>query len=243
MKHYFLIYLFLFSFSFVAYTQNDDLNYGIKIGSNFSEYTPDFKVNNTSLQSDFSGKFGYYFGGFANFKLNDNIGLQGEILFSNNGTKVKYDVPVIQGTFNSFIGFSEFEYDLNEFNLSVPISTQFYFSERFYGEAGLIFNYVLFVNQNIINNPFQNSNEVYNENPEENIDRFDLAGLLGLGFKLSKKIDINLRYSLSVIERNSSAFHNDNIALPDIVPIDYVRSSIFYLGVEYNIQALKKNKN
>jgi hypothetical protein len=242
MKHYFLIYLFFLSFGFVGFTQTDDLKYGIKIGTNFSEYTPDFNVNNTSLQSEFSGKFGYYLGGFANFKIHDKIGLQGEILLSNNGTKVKYDVPVIQGTSN-FLGFSEFEYNLNEFNLSIPITTQFYFSERFYGEAGLILNYTLFVNQNIINNPYQNSAEDYNENPEENIDRFDLAGLLGLGFKLSKKININLRYSLSVIERNSSAFHNDNIALPDIFPIDYIRSSILYLGLEYNINVFKKNKN
>lgn len=243
MKYHFLIYLILLSLSFETYSQNSDFNYGIKIGTNFSEYTPDFKVNNTSLQSEFSGKIGYYFGGYANFGLNNRLRLQSELLLSNNGTNVKYDVIVAPpGSFPGEVAvMREYEYNLNEFNLSIPISLKYNFNDSFYAEAGIMLNYVLFIKQQIKNSPFEDWNPF--DNPEENIERLDLAGLLGLGYKLSKKINLNLRYSLSLIERNSSAFHNDNIALPEIVPIDYVRSSIFYLGVEYNLSALKKNNN
>lgn len=235
-KNYFII-LFLLSVNYIANSQNDIPVFGIKAGSNFSQYTPDFKVDNTSLQSEFTPKFGYYFGGFANLRIKDNLRLQTELLFTNNGTKVKYDVTVaVPGSFNAgtFVS-GEYEYNLNEFNVSVPISLQYQFSNKFFIEAGFMFNYVLFAKQRIINYPLENAEENLFDNPEENLDRFDLAGLLGLGFKFSKDINFNLRYSLSILERNSSAFHNDNIVNPDFIPIDYVRTSIFYLGLEYKL--------
>lgn len=245
MKYQFLVYLILLSLSFETYSQDSNFNYGIKIGANFSEYTPDYKVENTTLDANFSGKFGYYLGGFTNIKVNNRFSLQSELLLSKNGTNVEYIVFVESaGTFPGQGSVpKEYEYNLNEFNLSLPISVRYELNDFLFAEAGLMFNYVIFVNQRIKNNPFVNTNGDFENNPEENIDRFDLAGLAGLGVRLSKNINLNLRYSYSIIERNSSTFNNENTDLLEIFPIDFVRSSIFYLGLEYNIPVLKKNKN
>ena len=245
MKNHFLIFSILLSLSFEIYSQDSNFNYGIKIGTNFSEYTPDYTVKNTTLDANFSGKFGYYLGGFTNFKLNNRVSLQSELLLSKNGTNVKYDVFVEPaGTFPGPVSVpKEYEYNLNEFNLTLPISVQYKFNDFLFAEVGLMLNYVMFVNQKIKNDPFVNMNGDSENDPEKNIDRFDLAGLAGLGVKLSENINLNLRYSYSIIERNSSAFNNENTDLLEIFPIDFVRSSIFYLGIEYNIKTSKKKSN
>lgn len=75
MKRFSLLVLTLF-FTVTSYSQGVDL--GIKFGANFATI---------SDASGLDNKTGFHAGAFAALKFNDNIALQGELLFSEQGAK------------------------------------------------------------------------------------------------------------------------------------------------------------
>lgn len=89
--------IFLLSLLFFCTTlglQAQDIDFGIKVGANFSAF---------SDAADFDNKTGFVGGAFLDVKVNDNYNLQIELLYSQQGTKfnlgkIKLDyvlVPVV----------------------------------------------------------------------------------------------------------------------------------------------------
>jgi hypothetical protein len=69
--------LFLIAFTLVSITSfAQGLDFGIKAGANFSSITDASNVSN---------KTGFLIGVFAGVKFNDNVGIQGDLLYSQQG--------------------------------------------------------------------------------------------------------------------------------------------------------------
>ena len=85
--------------SITVFSQSDN-SFGIKAGTNYSQFTPDFKVAGITVL-DYQGKFGYYIGGFYNFNLSDKFNLQTELLLANQGTKIINGEISVQDNFGN----------------------------------------------------------------------------------------------------------------------------------------------
>ncbi|MCR9182363.1 MAG: PorT family protein [Flavobacteriaceae bacterium] len=111
------IILFSLLFSITAYSQGVD--FGIKFGANFA---------NISDVSGLDNKTGFHAGAFAAIKFNDNVALQGELLYSQQGAK-----------------FSPGDFNLDYVN--VPVIVKYYLVQGLNIQLGPQFGFL--VNDNI----------------------------------------------------------------------------------------------
>lgn len=203
------IILFVFFCStLLSYSQENKVNFGLKGGVNYAKFSAD------SPFIDFKRKIGFYAGGFTNIGINKKLKIQPEILYSSQGTKVVFEDIQVTDT-NGEVTVGDYKSNFNESTISLPISLQYYFIENFYLEGGPQFGFILNRKEKVLETPFEDidandSTQLYNDN-------FDFGAIFGIGHKVTKNISINGRFFLGLIKR-------DNV----------VKSSVFYLGVDYN---------
>lgn len=199
--------------SVTVFAQGDNLNFGIKGGLNFSKYSPNKNTINYDL------KIGFYAGGFLKFKFNENWQLQPELLFALQGSKVNVDDIQITDTAGNPLPNSaafNFEYQIHELTVSLPIIFKLYFNSDFYSEAGPQFGL-------IVDRTIKSSQSLLSGNDASFIktkgDTFDFGICLGIGYDISDTISVNARGYYGSIKRD-----------------DDIKSSVANFGIEYNFR-------
>ena len=151
---------------------------GLKAGANFSNFTGgDFKnVEKEALTRPYAG-------GYVRWRFANNLGLQPELLFSEQGAKLKSGTQ---------------EFDAKVSYLNIPIMVQYHFG-NVYLEAGPQVGFKLDEDvPDSISGDFAKSN--------------DVALALGLGFETKLGLGINARYTmgLSSVGNSDSPDYNSD---------------------------------
>lgn len=199
------------------FAQNTTTEYGLKTGINYAKYTPDFEVNGTEIVG-YSGKTGFYLGGFVNFGFSDIIKLQPELLFALQGTNTSTFIELRpQGNQSIVVG--DYKTSITESTIALPIMLQLYPTESFYFELGPQLGYIISRKEKETDDPFTEFGNPF-EIPEDcpGCDKFDFGAALGIGYNFTERIGINARYFAGLIKRNN-----------------IVKSSVINLGVNYKI--------
>lgn len=211
------ILLLTIVFSFFASTinaQQGNTSYGIQAGTNYATYTPRFPSPNTK-DIRFAGKIGLYMGGFVNFKITEQIRIQPSLLFASQGSKFKNEnVEVRDNDLN--VSRLDFETNIIESTIILPIVAQNYLGEKFYIEAGPQIGYIFNLKDKNVGDTLPGSENDGTGNLSNN-DKLDLGLLVGFGYKLNENFGLNTRYYFGVLERNNG-----------------LKSSVLNLGIQYS---------
>lgn len=206
-------YLFIALLTTITTSAQSDNSFGIKAGTNYSQFRPDIELYGETIQ-DFKGKIGYYIGGFYNVGISDKSSVRPELLLANQGT-----------TLSEFY-IESFYYDtiegkvvnkVNDLMILLPVSYRLKLVDFFLLEVGIQPGYALkrtVLAKEVSFEPSWGGERV----THSNFDRFDFSLNGGLGFKLNNQLELNLRYSYGLIERDDS-----------------IKTSAISLGLGYNL--------
>ena len=163
----------------LMHTASAQLQLGLKAGANFSNFTGgDFNNIETEALTR------PYFGGYVRWRFANNLGLQPELLFSEQGAKLKSSTQ-------------EDDYKISYLN--IPIMLQYHFG-NLYAEIGPQFGFKL-------------DEDVPDQvNSEDFAKSSDVSGAVGLGFETNLGLGINARYIQgfsSVGESDSPNYDSD----------------------------------
>lgn len=139
------------------------LDLGIKAGMNYSNI-----IDATGL----SNRTGFVFGVFTGAKLGDNIGLQGDLLYSQQGAE-----------------FDGGEIDLNY--VTVPVVLKYFLTESIHIHGGPQFGFIVDDNVKTV---FQDIGEDVDSNS------FELSGVVGLGIDFPFGIRLDGRYNFGLTD-------------------------------------------
>lgn len=180
--------------------QNPNISFGIKGGANYATYTPKYPIPEIK-DIYYSSLMGFYVGGFVNFEISKKFKIQPELVFARQGSKSSNDNVELR--IDDMILLNDFKSNIYEYTLILPIVAQYYFTDKFYGEAGPQIGYIVDKKDKFTENYFGTDDKV----PEFDYERFDFGFSLGVGFKISEKIGINTRYFFGLLEKKSSVFN------------------------------------
>jgi len=151
---------------------------GIKGGLNFAN------VNTSSASATFDSRTGYNAGAFALFKFG-KIGIQPEVLFSQQGTKVKYSGGGLDQNFSY---------------VNIPIIVKLYTVAGINLQVGPQFGFL--TNDPVAKDPSgQDIKGAYKKS--------DVSAALGVGWDLPFGLTIDARYNLGLTTINNDAALND----------------------------------
>ncbi len=143
--------------------QAQDIDLGVKAGVNFATLT-----DATNLKS----QTGFVAGVFAGFKVSEKVGVQAELLYSQQGADL----------------------DLGEFDLdyvNVPLILKYFISGGLNLQVGPQFGFL--VNDDI--------SGVFGDIADQiNANEFDVAGVVGVGFDFPMGIRLDGRYSFGLTD-------------------------------------------
>ncbi|MEP1487608.1 MAG: porin family protein [Algibacter sp.] len=208
----------LWASNFIQAQYNPKPYYGLKAGANYSQFMPNELMKRYD-DIGYFGKFGFYLGAFVNFELTENIKIQPELMFTLQGSRFNNDnLQFFDGTNEFSPIISNYRSTINESTIALPILVQFFINDLFYFEIGSQLAYVIDTTEKITEIPveelaFGEGISIFND-----IDKFDFGASVGLGYKLSDTFILNGRYFFSLIDRS-----------------DTIKSSVFYLGVDYQL--------
>lgn len=150
-----------FTLCFIATAASaQGLDFGVKAGVNFANITDATGLDNRT---------GFVAGVFIGGKLNDKIGIQADVLYSQQGA----------------------EFDLGNFDLNyvnVPIVLKYYLSDSFNLQLGPQFGVLLDQETNVVSETID----------DIATNDFDLSGVVGLGFDFPMGIRIEGRYNFGL---------------------------------------------
>lgn len=188
-----------------------DNSFGIKAGTNYSQFRPDIEFYGETVQ-DFKGKIGYYIGGFYNVGISDKSSVRPELLLANQGTTSKeLYLEFFYGEQGEVLN------KVNDLMILLPVSYRLKLVDFFLLEVGIQPGYALkrtVLAKEVSFEPSWEGERV----THSNFDRFDFSLNGGLGFELNNQLELNLRYSYGLIERDDS-----------------IKTSVISLGLGYNL--------
>ncbi len=207
-----VIFLILILTTSTIFGQDKSANIGFKGGANFGKYTP-----NKDLV-DYNFQLGFYVGGFYKVQLEEKWQFQSELLLALQGSKVgTKDNPLtgFNGVPISNTATFDFDYNVYELTISIPLLLKLYVFEEFYLESGPQFGFVL--NRKITSSQvLLDGND--NSFVKEDGDNFDFGVSLGVGHDISDDLSVNLRTFSGLVKRN-----------------DNIKSFVINFGIEYNL--------
>jgi hypothetical protein len=185
----------------VCATAGAQVSFGPKIGINNSLAS----TTNTNIKVD-PLYIALYAGGFLNYKFAGNFALQVEGLYSGEGAKFK-----VKGNPTVYTD------KLSYFN--VPLLVQLVTHGGFYLETGPQIGFLLSANQSA-----NGATKSISGNLNSTAFRWDF----GLGFLISHKVGIGLRYSQGLANINKPVSTSDNI-----------KNNVVSLGLSYSFHSKK----
>jgi len=143
---------------------------GIKGGVNFAKLD-----GSASAQANFNNRTGYHFGAFTLLKFS-KIGIQPEILFSQQGSKVKVNTQNLDGNFSY---------------INIPIIVKLYTVAGINLQVGPQFG-------------FLSRAEFDNQNVKDSFKKSDISAALGVGWDIPFGITLDARYNLGLTKIDNS---------------------------------------
>lgn len=157
---------------------------GIKAGPNFASI--DTKAN---AGENYKNRTGFHGGAFALIKLS-KVGIQPEVLFSQQGSKVKFNTQ---------------ELDRNYSYLNVPIMVKLYTIAGINIQAGPQFGFVM----NAEKEELDVNGRITKEKVKDELKGSDLSLGLGLGWDLPFGLTVDARYNLGLSKINDKEAGQD----------------------------------
>ena len=181
------------------------IQFGVKGGLNLSNIQQSSPVQEVS----YNLKPGFNAGGLVYIPLSKHFGLQPEMLYSGQGSKVK----------------TNFENVTNRLQyLSVPVLLKYNISASFFAEIGPQAGFLLSARKKVHSTSYVLENPVdpLVDQPGDNKDiksyyrSFDFSGVIGLGYLFTPGIGAVASYNLSILntlKANSNPAHNSVIQI------------------------------
>jgi hypothetical protein len=207
-----ILFISLILVSLQSYSQDDQSNFGIKAGATFGKFVPE------NSSTEFQYLLGFYAGGFYDFKIEEQWRFQPELLFALQGSKItSRDNVITDINGNRLPGTStfNFQYELYELTISIPLIVKLYLSKKFYLESGPQFGFI--IDRNLTSSQVLldgNDNSFVNEGN----GNFDFGVGIGAGYDISQNISLNFRAYNGLVKRNGG-----------------FKSLVFNLGIEYSL--------
>lgn len=164
---------------------------------------PMIGINSSTIEAASNGKglTGLAIGGFANYSINEHVGIGAKLLYNQMGSAF---------TVNE---------DFNRLNyLQMPFTGTYYF-----GDAGNKFRPKVFAGPyvgRLLSTKNKNGNELLEANGENSYKKFDFGALFGLGFNYRIKdrtwLNVDAGYShgfSDITTSEGSQFHNNSLLL------------------------------
>ncbi len=212
------ILLCIFATSLSLKAQSSDIEFGLKAGANYSQFTPDLEVNGIKI-ANYKGKLGYYAGGFLNIGLSEKLQFQPELLLAMQGSRVIMEGVEMQGSFESTPMIFDFKSSINDLSLILPLEMRYFLTTKFFIEAGPQLGYIIDRKYKAEDNEFEGNVPTDPNDPNNfDYDKFEFGLNLGTGYMLADNLIISARYFLGLNERDNN-----------------LKSSVINLGVEFKL--------
>ncbi len=233
---------------------------GVRAGFNFSTISGPLEE-----KEDFGVKSGFHFGINYTYMVNDKLGLRGEILYTQRGSKqslidttdgVYYVVQTIS-PLARFVDFGKTEYTLEITNsyISVPLTVQYQINRKFEVFGGMSVDFLIgpvgrgktkFVSLNRPDEIFFEQNHDHRYNSDEvgeynTLDRRGLSILLN-GESASMAKTVGAYYSFFPSQKTANRFKALDAHL--ILGFNYFLNTGFYIGAraEYGLADITNNE-
>lgn len=176
-------------------TSAQSLKFGPKAGYSYS--TLKYKADGHSETSDPVHTF--YVGGIVEYKFNDNFGIQGELLYSPLGGKVK----VAEADPEDPTTFMEFKSKQTFHTLLIPVSAKYFITEGLSVSAGASFGVILSAKSKYttdfgIGLPGIEVNAGQELDIKDQTSTLNIAPFLGAEYALENGLFFDARYNLGV---------------------------------------------
>lgn len=174
-----------------------EFRFGPKAGFAMSTMKIDEKQDDLGARK-MSPKYTFYIGGMAEYKINDNFGLQAEVLYSPLGAKEKID------GINAGVVFVGEQTKVELGTILVPVSAKYFFTENISVAAGANFGVILTAKQKTVVGSDFISIDVEGENGSGEVDikkdikKLNIAPFVGVEYMLENGLFFDARYSLGV---------------------------------------------
>lgn len=174
-----------------------EFRFGPKAGFAMSTMKIDEKQDDLGARK-MSPKYTFYIGGMAEYKINDNFGLQAEVLYSPLGAKEKID------GINAGVVFVGEQTKVELGTILVPISAKYFFTENISVAAGANFGVILTAKQKTVVGSDFISIDVEGEDGSGEVDikkdikKLNIAPFVGVEYMLENGLFFDARYSLGV---------------------------------------------
>jgi hypothetical protein len=165
-------------------SSSNEIEFGLKGGLNFSNFSGDGSP---------TMKVGINLGFFGEYKVNEKFAIQPELLYSTQGTNLKYYYEESTET-----------YDFELAYINIPIMAKYYVSEKFSLYAGPQFGFLLSANVDYYYEDIDGSFEGSEDN-KKYFNSIDYGLNLGVGYCINNKLALDLRYNIGLndVEKNS----------------------------------------
>jgi len=168
-----------------------------------------FNLSKLSFSDDdftISFKPGFYIGGFAHYPLAKKMSLQGEVLYSSEGTKEKRISTNVSG-------------NITKSYLQIPVLFRYRFYGNFFAEAGPQLGFLL------------SSKEKWGSSNKNDIKKYykssDFRLPVGAGYNFKGNLDklgVNIRYSFSLSHINAVTVGGGNL-----------KNQVISIGAQYRL--------
>lgn len=189
-KHFLLTYLFILTLTY-SFGQNptasyanksSSANFGIKAGLNVSEQRFKLDIADSPFNLETSSTTSFHVGVFGEFMFSDNFGLNAEILYSREGSKIGLDLDI-----DSF----EFKQGLDYLN--IPVLLKYKVAQNKLAlMAGPQFSFLLDDSIDLDANDGELLDPAYKS--------FDLGLVLGLEYEVVSRFLVGARYNLGLTD-------------------------------------------
>ncbi len=181
-----LLFTLVFSLISFAISYAQDTYYGPKAGGNISNFF--YSGDDPSFNDLSKMKFSSHIGGFVEFLFDDYLALQPELLFSIKGARfIDED--------NDFKSSRVMKY------LSVPVVGKYYITKHLDIELGPEFSYLLAAKDVVLDSDLQTNygDEAASINIIDNLHKFDLGIVGGVGYFLDSGLYFSARYNIGIL--------------------------------------------
>ena len=213
MKKHLLIAL-MFCLAITITDTDAQVKIGVKGGLNISSiaFEGPYEIDVSPLAS-------FHLGGFFNYALSDNFGLQAELMYSGQGAKYEATY-VINGVTVDVDAKRKLNY------LSLPFLGRYHFSNGIALEAGLGLDFLLAAKESYDTSlDFQGLGFEDQDVKEYHLGA-DLKFIIGAGYELPSGLSFNVRYNAG-LSNNLDEDHEEYLEGEELI------NSVFQLGVGF----------
>ncbi len=147
--------------------QSSAFEWGVKGGLNISGIT----------HNDLNMKPSFYVGAFAEFNINDFLGIQPEVLYSRQGDKYSSDGATLYNRFNY---------------LNIPVLAKIYLLDALSLDLGPQFGFLLNAQQKVKDDDHKVKSDI------DGAKNFDVSWAMGVSYRFLGNFDASVRYNLGL---------------------------------------------